>query len=139
MDCPHRDYCTVLVDCPTVSCGLAEFMDALRSWGLEHGVRQDNGSEEDRARLAIGVTELYCDVCGFDHRAPSLETTLYHTLTGLSCNPLAIEEAQKRAKDRKAVLRTHRWGEHESTRLTKMSATRARIEITARATTLRTS
>ena len=122
--CVHAEYCSVLVDCPSVSCGLWEFMDAVRAWGVVHNVSGDYGSRDDRARIAIGITEVYCEVCGFDHRAPDLETTLFHTVTGLRCDPIEVEEranaARKRGQPPQDVLKPYRYGPPGPTRLTTM-------------------
>jgi hypothetical protein len=120
LECIHRDYCTVLVDCPTIACGLSEFMDAVLDWGADHGVRPDRGSAEDRARIAIGVTELYCKHLGFDQRALGLETLLYHAMVRLRCDPIEAEERVKTKPQKRLMLRTYPYGPKIPTRLTNM-------------------
>ncbi len=84
------------------------FFDRVRSLRTEYNIRSGEGTQRDRTRIALLVTEAFLTAWG-EHggdlarglnRAPVLEWQVFEAAEGLVCNPLEREAQKKPARRR---------------------------------------
>lgn len=96
--CQHLDYCTsrscpVRDEHPCDCSRLSKFLDGLVDLKRELNIHPGRGSDKDRRRIAVVVTDYFvrCDFNENINKDWLLEGELYDSADGLACDPIPEE------------------------------------------------